>query len=558
MSMRKHANPSQPSLSGDDLSKENNDHDDILEKNTKSLSDITLSKDKSDLGKRSESKTIESLKEKLEEFKESFDKITYVLQLMKEKLAEKTPGGFKEFWDAKTVCLNLFKESSFFPKKTSLWIEYQELSQEAKRLKEELEEQVAFTVEQIDIAVKALKEELEKGDPVLANIEDIPFPITSKIFTKKFTFYNETQQQLNLLTCRISRVNTLRKEILKTDMRYHQKHMFFDRLSKIGDLVFPKRKDLICKISEQFIEDIDEFINTHFSDKKTDFPYYALREEIKGLQSLAKTLNLNTRSFSLTREKLSDCWNKIKVLEKEFKKERDKKRGIFKANQQLVQEKIAKVAPDFDQSAIDDMRKHFNEITQYMRTIELGKKEVNSLKEELNQLKEPLLKKEQELKNEKNRLIQDKKNRQNFKIQEVRDKIKKLSDDSNSLDFEKIDEEIQLLTKLIEEKFPENEKACLLHDFKKIKINILTSTASDLLQKDSSEESLKAMLIFCRQQKKIIKEQVQIYRKAMGGSNLDIEKSLTYNGLMQEGKSDLEKIENCITQINNKLSAVNK
>ena len=58
--------------------------------------------------------------------------------------------------------------------------------------------------------------------------------------------------------------------------------------------------DLIKEISESFITDIDTFVNKHFHPDTIEESLFFLREEIKALQTIAKALTLNTRSFTHT------------------------------------------------------------------------------------------------------------------------------------------------------------------------------------------------------------------------------------------------------------------
>ena len=115
---------------------------------------------------------------------------------------------------------------------------------------------------------------------------------------------------------------------------------------------------------------------------------YALREEIKQLQSIAKILTLNTHAFTETRLKLSACWDKIKNREKERKKETQVKRQAFKQNFDLVMEKIKPFAEScLTGISIEDCNRGSAEILDFMRTVELGRDEVRILKDEIHKAK---------------------------------------------------------------------------------------------------------------------------------------------------------------------------
>ena len=75
---------------------------------------------------------------------------------------------------------------------------------------------------------------------------------------------------------------------------------------------------------------MERFVAKHFRGEEViGAPHYALREEIKALQGMAKILTLNSSVFSRTRVRLSECWDKIKVLEKEHKRVINEEASLF-------------------------------------------------------------------------------------------------------------------------------------------------------------------------------------------------------------------------------------
>src|SRR5207249_5477090 len=80
-----------------------------------------------------------------------------------------------------------------------------------------------------------------------------------------YEIYDRLQRSLELFNVCATRINGLRKELVKTEMRIRDKNKFFHRLSKLGDLVFPQRKALINEVSARFIEDVEKFITNSFN-----------------------------------------------------------------------------------------------------------------------------------------------------------------------------------------------------------------------------------------------------------------------------------------------------
>jgi hypothetical protein len=249
------------------------------------------------------------------------EKLTFALQFMRTSLAGPTPR-FKEYWEIRMVCVPLFKENLSAKARSELWEAYRELSAEARRLKELMDEQSAFAVEQIDLAIQALERDLKHYKELLLNVPDITSFSESPTIEARGEIYNQLQRELNLLNVLAARINSLRKEILKTEMRLRHKSRFFERLSKCGDLVFPVKKELIKKISTEFLSDIELFTSQIVPENVRRLPpLYAVRDEIKALQSIAKMLTLNTHTFTETRIRLSECWEHVRQLDKERKKE---------------------------------------------------------------------------------------------------------------------------------------------------------------------------------------------------------------------------------------------
>ena len=190
-------------------------------------------------------------------------------------------------------------------------------------------------MEQIDLAIAALEQDIDHFEHLLeACAAPRSFPPDARSIQEKADVYNQIQRELNLLNNLASRLNGLRKEIIKTEMRIRFKTKFFKRLSELGDHIFPRRKELIEQIGAEFERDIDQICRRAIfkGNEVVGAPYYALREEIKALQGFAKLITLNTTVFTKTRLKLSECWDKIKVLEKAHKQEFQQKKQAWAEN----------------------------------------------------------------------------------------------------------------------------------------------------------------------------------------------------------------------------------
>ncbi len=488
------------------------------------------------------------------------EKIRLSIDFMRAALSNTGTPRFRDFWEGRRLCLPLFKENLTPKNRSLLWGEYVELSSEARRLKEILDEQSAFAIEQIELAIQALERELENYDLHLSLVPGIPFPESLEAFKAKRAAYELMQKELHLLNTLAARINGLRKEILKTEMRIRTKNKLFDRLSKCGDRVFPRRKELIKTISQQFTEDVAHFVESHFQEEEVQkLPLYALREEIKALQSLAKTLTLNTQSFTETRQLLSSCWDKIKSQEKERKKEFAQKRQAFKQNFDAVIEKIqALTALCETEISIEEANRVSQEIFDFMKDLDLGREEVKSLRDAIHRAKRPILDRARTLEQEREQKEREVEVKKREKIQAVKAHLQSLiaaidEQDPDHLSVQR-DELVQEYAAL---SISKAEKQIFDRLFKQLKdlINEKKERALMALSEDdlNSLEQLKTMLDERKERRQEIKTQLESYRKALGGSGFDFEKAMMYREMIEAEKHTLDKINASIDEIEDKI-----
>ncbi|MGH2612180.1 MAG: hypothetical protein ACRDFB_03915, partial [Rhabdochlamydiaceae bacterium] len=260
---------------------------------------------------------IKNLVENLEAVTSIEEKIRLYIDFMKGALSDKTPR-FKNYWDAKRECLPLFKEFIASHVRSELWSSYIELSIEAKHLKTLLDEQSAFAMQQIDLAIQAVEADLDKMGEILAQTPEIYFPSESFSIRAKKELYVTLQKELHLLNTLAARVTSFRKEVIKTEMRIRFKNKLFERLSKAGDRIFPRRKKLIQQVSAEFLKDVMQFAEVSFTpDNLGKQSGFELRDEIKMLQYFAKELTLDTQTFTKTRLELSRLWEVLKEKDKD-------------------------------------------------------------------------------------------------------------------------------------------------------------------------------------------------------------------------------------------------
>ncbi len=493
-------------------------------------------------------KTYES-KENVEE------KLKACIDFMQCSLSQSGTPYFKGFWEVRKLCFPLFKEPIAGPVRSELWEMYIELTREGRRLKNLLDEESSFAATQIDLAVKVLEEEVAEGKP--DTTLSLPTP---KALQRQQAIFQEKQQILSASNLFASRINSLRKELIKTEMRIRQKNQFFERLSKLGDQIFPKRKALIKEVSDAFAEAVEQFAQEYFGEsfdadqmRRSVFFY---REEIKSLQAFAKALTLNTHAFTATRAQLSHCWDMLKGMEKELKKEHAEQRQKSGENREAVQAKIDEIVSQYSDKSLSDQEasKELNEVLKGMRDIDLTHGDVVGLKQAVKEARAPIeaAVEEQSMAAEKAR-----KEKAEAFYQQLEVLIQSVSE-----------KEVDVLTSDLEAKRQEMatvqlskmEKQQCEQQIKKIRELIGDKKEQALLALSDDDrhalDQLKQVLIERKEQRKGIKNQLEEYRKLLGGSSLDFEKAMTYNELVTEAKESLEKCDTSVVEIEKKIEEI--
>ena len=489
------------------------------------------------------------------------EKIALGLQFMRGAISQEGTPRFREFWEARRDLLPLFKQNINPAIRSNLWNEYVELTVEARRLKEILEEQSSFAMEQIDLAIQAIEQDVVNFDQILATIPSIVIPAEARSVQSNYESYNRVQRELNLLNTLASRLNGLRKEIIKTEMRIRFKTKFFKRLSELGDQIFPKRKQLIEQIGAEFERDIDAFVAKYFQGEAVvGAPYYALRDEIKALQGLAKLITLNTTVFTKTRLKLSECWDKIKVLEKAHKQEFLQKKQAWTENRLPLDAKIEELKQHIEGMDLKQLDAALDEIQKEMRAVELGRDDVRLLRDAMSALRAPFLEQEEKRRKE----IED---AEREKLQQKKDKISSLKERLAQLakDAEKSADELtaawdQIRHEIEELQVSKYEQQQFDRLMRPVKDAIAERKERALLNLSDDQRNALDQFREVLTQRKLrrleIKDQLETYRKQLAGSNLDFEKAMTIREQIDLEKERLEKANASIVEIEQKITEI--
>ncbi len=468
-----------------------------------------------------------SLTEALKDAKETEDQIKIALDFMRSALNQEGSPRLRDFWDAKTTCLPLFKQRIAPSARSYFWDEFVELSNEARRLKEVLDEQSAFASEQIDKAIEALEGDLDQFDEMLTQIQNLKLSDKATALLSDFDTYNSHYKELTLLTALSTRIGSLKQEVIKTSMRVRQKGRIFEKLQELREKILPKRKKLIDTLSEKFISDVTAFVQAHGS--KPTKPFYELREEIKTMQDLSKTLGISTGAFTKTREELSQFWDNIRALDKDRKKALGEKKQHQKDNTEQAKKRLDALEKELEACTPEQAKDRITEMYNYMRSLDLHRDNVTELKTRLREIEQAKPKSEPIPQSvppapkidPKPKLAQE-------ALQEVQDSdsetiLKKIQD----LEVDSKDPLLDPLNDLYQDARHAELLACE---------EVLVSDVEELIKSR-------------RLQKKRVMARLETLRKTRGAYSLDFERSMQIDEDMKLKKSFVKTIESAIKEL---------
>ena len=315
------------------------------------------------------------------------EQLRYFLDTMRSSIEQSTSPQFKSFWQARERCIPLFKEGIHPAVRSLLWQQFRDLSKEARMLSDLLGEQAAFAGEQIGIAIGAIEEEMEGIEALAETVDPLTLPVPSRVLDRQLTGFDPLHRRLTLYSRWTDRIPALRKELIATEMRIREKNALFKRLSAVGDRAFPQRKEFSEEISDRFLKVVEQFVSAHFSEEGYAAPFFVVKNEIKALQALAKTLTLTSKAFKEARISLSGCWDRVRASEKE-KKEESRERQV--ADREVADALIAEVAAAKGELSGAELEGMLQKITKRLREADLGKGEFKSVHSAITEVKEGL------------------------------------------------------------------------------------------------------------------------------------------------------------------------
>ena len=495
------------------------------------------------------------------------EKIVFALEQMESLLKNADQSSdLKLFWSVRKFCLPLFQQMGDPVQRASLWGRYTELTREGRHLKILQDEEGAFLVGQIELAISCLesdvndffvkteKEEISKEDRAALEIQSL---------AANKDFYLSTHADLRWLSSFSSKIINLRKELMNMSMRMRLKSQFFQKLSVLGNKVFPRRKELTEQVSELFAQDVDAFVEKYFAKasreslKKTVF---FLRKEIKRLQQAAKYLAISSSVFSSTRLRLSQCWDQLKGLEKEIRQEQSRLAAASAENVKKVQERLDQVEALLQENAeIQKIRKEIEEISKQIRGLSLVHDDVVLVKGRIQTLLGQIREREAVAEKEKKEQQAKAEQARAEAIQALEDEVQRFCESCKEGELlEGSKERCQELKEAVKKMahLPYSKKVALDNQINAAQRSILQRMEEQMLACPDAKEKVLNMRQVLEQRmlrRKELKAKLECDKKLLGSSGLDFDRALQYSAMVEEDRRALEELDAAIIELKKQI-----
>jgi len=224
-----------------------------------------------------------------------------------------------------------------------------------------------------------------------------------------------------------------------------------------------------------------------------------------------------------------------------------------------VQTKIEELRGKIATITLGELNNGIDAVFDEMRSVSLTREDVSSLKNELYELRRPFLEAQENKAKELEQIAKEKLQKKREQILSLKEKISHFSKEDESMELEALEagfEEIK--TELESLELSKMERQQLDRTIRPLRDLVAEKKEHSLLNLSEDDkktlENLKTVLGQKKERRLEIKEQLEIYRKTLGGSNLDFEKSMQYQELVEQEKERLEKANSGISEIEEKIS----
>ena len=208
---------------------------------------------------------------------------------------------------------------------------------------------------------------------------------------------------------------------------------------------------------------------------------------------------------------------------------------------------------------LEDLDKEIEVIWQEMRDLPLSRDDVRFLRDELGKLRAPHMAAKEQKRRELEEAERETLRLRREKMATFKEDMASLQRTGTELDLEGLTARFDDLRQRLETlEISKIEKQQLERQFRPIK-NILAEKKEEsllCLSEDDRKtlENLRLILQQKKERRQEIKETIDVYRKTLGGSNLDFEKAMLLREQIDQEKEQLEKMNAGIAEIEGKIA----
>jgi DNA repair exonuclease SbcCD ATPase subunit len=211
--------------------------------------------------------------------------------------------------------------------------------------------------------------------------------------------------------------------------------------------------------------------------------------------------------------------------------------------------------------AIGDLNREIDAISNEMRGVSLHRDDVHALRGELFKLREPHLAAQEQKAKELEQAEKEKLRVKRERLTTLKETIVRLVKEGEKLELEALAAAFADIEAELEQiEISKMEKQQIERSFRPLKDLIADKKERSMLNLSDDDkktlENLRIVLQQKKQRRQEIKDQLETYRKALGGSSLDFEKAMHYQELVEQEKERLDKANAGIAEIEQKISEV--
>lgn len=331
----------------------------------------------------------------IEQTSSAVDKLKKTFDYMRSCLSDGLGARRSDFWQAKQLCLALFKTAMEPAFRYPLWQQFTEILDSAELASEMISESSAFYLEQFTHALEELekKAESEQMESLFSITETLGFDGTQAALE---TFVAGLREELFTLQGRLEhfrkyamRYRCLREEIIDCQMSPRDKRALFQRLKIVHSKIFPPRAALTERIDTLFNEEVTQFVSGALIAGEPTKPIYVLKQELKTLQTIARALALSSQGFKAARLRLTELWDLLSALEDMRKSKLREQRVQSKLSYSEIEGQIEHLRADAPKLSYDELISRIKRIIRFMHTQFLTREDKKQLRMQLEALKEP-------------------------------------------------------------------------------------------------------------------------------------------------------------------------